>query len=392
MADWKDLNPRLGAAYDPFGKGKTVLKASLARGVITEAVTSNGILLLTNPEESLVFNTTRSWVDTSGTYNPLNDVPKGAPSPFLSGAASGGVGAIAAANFYNQSNAANVTYANDVTHGWQNRPNEWTMSASVQQEVVPGIALTFGFYRTWFGNLTVAQNTAIPASGYDQYCVTPPASTAYSGIGGTPLCNLYDPQPQYQGKATYQVQKAKNFSCSRGNNALGCGNESDVYTGIEATVNARWHRLFLQGGVTAGHEVTNYCVEVNSPQDLHWVSNPSPLSSSIIEFTDNNAASNPNTGSVQAKNDAVPCYINPPWYQNLELKMAAVYTLPWWSIKLSANEQNLSSIPLQATYSYKSTNVTFLPGAAPGHTTLNCFLHHLQGRSNSATNHISFRP
>jgi hypothetical protein len=281
------------------------------------------------------------------------------------------VGAVAASNFYSQSNAANVTYANDVTHGWQNRPDEWTMSASVQQEVSRGIAVNVAYYRTWFGNLTVAQNTAIPASGYDQYCVNVPASTAYPGFGGTPLCNLYDPQPQYQGEATYLVQKASNFSCSGSNNAPGCGNESDVYTGIEATVTARLRRLFLQGGVTAGHEVTNYCVQVNSPQDLSWVSNPSPLSSSIIEFTDNNAASNPNRGSVQATNDAVPCYINPPWYQNLEFKMAAVYTLPWWKIKLSANEQNLSSIPLQATYSFKSSNVTFLPGAAAGHTTLN---------------------
>jgi hypothetical protein len=75
-------------------------------------------------------------------------------------------------------------------------------------------------------------------------------------------------------------------------------------------------------------------------------------------------------------NDAAPCRINPPWYQNLQFKMIAVYTLPWWKIKLSANEQNLPSIPLQATYSYRCTNVQvcasagvqFLPNAN-SHTT-----------------------
>jgi hypothetical protein len=236
------------------------------------------------------------------------------------------------------------------------------LSASVQQEIVRNVALSIGYYRTWFGNMTVAQNTAIPTTGYDQYCVTPPASTAYPGVGGTPLCNLYDPQPQYTGKATYLVQKASNF-----------GKVSDVYTGVDAIVNARFHGLILQGGMTAGHEVNNYCVEVNSPQDLFWYSNPSPsaTTTSILEFNNNNAI---NTSSVQGNitplvNDAAPCRINPPWYQNVQFKMIAVYALPWWKIKLSANEQNLPSISLLATYSFRSSNVSFI-NPAPGHNAL----------------------
>src|SRR4030095_13556423 len=33
VPSWKDLNPRVGAAYDLFGKGRTVLKVSLGRYV-----------------------------------------------------------------------------------------------------------------------------------------------------------------------------------------------------------------------------------------------------------------------------------------------------------------------------------------------------------------------
>jgi carboxypeptidase family protein len=362
VVDWKDLNPRLGAAYDLFGNGKTVIKASLSRGVITEGNT--GIAQLTNPGNGLITATTRSWTDYSGTFNPALD-----GANFTTAAASGINGALGAANtagFYLQSNAASVTYANSLTHGWQTRPDDWMMSFSVQRQITQGVAVSFGYYRTWFGNRMVAQNTAIPATGYDQYCVN---TTPSQGYGGTPQCNLYDPTDAFKGKANYLVQPASNFSCSSsanpngGVNAPGCGNETDVFTGVDAIITARYHGLFLQGGVTAGHEVTNYCVEVNSLQDLSWTSNPTPTGTSVIEFGNNN---------FSTANDAAPCYINPPWYQNLQFKMAAVYTLPWWKIKVSANEQNLPSIPLQGTFSYKGTNVSYLnPTGHASLTTLN---------------------
>ena len=85
VVDWKDLNPRLGAAYDLFGNGKTAIKASLSRGVLTEGNT--GIAQLTNPGNGLITATTRSWTDYSGTFNPALD-----GANFTNTAANGGAG------------------------------------------------------------------------------------------------------------------------------------------------------------------------------------------------------------------------------------------------------------------------------------------------------------
>jgi hypothetical protein len=90
-----------------------------------------------------------------------------------------------------------------------------------------------------------------------------------------------------------------------------------------------------------------------------------------VEFGNNNITNVSNTqGNVTSLvNDAAPCYINAPWYQNLQFKMIAVYSLPWWKIKLSATEQNLPSIPLQGTDSFGSSNVSFV-NPASGHSSL----------------------
>src|SRR5438876_4877957 len=36
VLNWRDLNPRLGLSYDPFGTGKTAIKASLNRYILQE--------------------------------------------------------------------------------------------------------------------------------------------------------------------------------------------------------------------------------------------------------------------------------------------------------------------------------------------------------------------
>src|SRR5262249_47306435 len=67
VPNWKDVSPRLGAAYDLFGNSKTVVKASIGRYVQGEGTT---IASATNPANAIVTSASRTWQDANHDYIP----------------------------------------------------------------------------------------------------------------------------------------------------------------------------------------------------------------------------------------------------------------------------------------------------------------------------------
>jgi hypothetical protein len=329
--NWWDVSPRIGGSLDVFGNGKTAFKASIGRSVSQEQL--GGTSLAVNPVNTIVTQVNRTWTDSNANYIPDCNLA----NPLLNGEC----GKISNLAFGSQS--VNTTYSSDVIKGFGKRGYNWQFMTSVQQEVSRGVAVSFGFYRTWFGNFTAVQNTAVSGQNYDQYCITAPTDARLPDSGAK-ICDLWDVQPAFQAQVKNVVLPASKF-----------GKRSDVYTGIDFTVNARLRRgVVITGGISTGHEVTDQCFQVNSPQDLHYVMNVT------------GASTNTNFGTTST---LFPCRISPPWYSNTQLKVAVVYPLPWWGIKLSANEQNLPSIPLTASYVFSGSQVSFVNPVA-GHTTL----------------------
>jgi hypothetical protein len=62
----KDISPRLGAAYDPFGDGKTAVKVALSRYVQNMGLGIYPQVLYGDPVLQTVTATTRFWTDTNG--------------------------------------------------------------------------------------------------------------------------------------------------------------------------------------------------------------------------------------------------------------------------------------------------------------------------------------
>jgi hypothetical protein len=143
-----------------------------------------------------------------------------------------------------------------------------------------------------------------------------------SDISGQPVCGFYDVQPQYFGKTTGgDVKQASTF-----------GKRTQIFNGVDLTLAARLPRgLQVQGGASIGRTTTDDCsVVVDSPE----------------------------------KRDGF-CNVVPTWGSGTQVKFLVVYPLPW-EIQTSVIYQNVSGIPITASYVASNLNARTTVDPATG--------------------------
>ena len=176
-----DVSPRMGAAYDVRGTGKTSVKFNLGK-YLKNAV--NDIPFnSSSPSTRFQRTTGRAWNDVNSNYIPdcdlMNPVQHGECGPWLSPAFGSPI--------------VPVTINPDILRGWGVREYDWHLGLSVQQEVLPRTSVEVGYYRRWFGNFLVTDNRAVGPSDFDQFTVSGPQHEQLPGGGGYPL-TFYDPR------------------------------------------------------------------------------------------------------------------------------------------------------------------------------------------------------
>src|SRR5205814_5265565 len=96
-------------------------------------------------------------------------------------------------------------YDTNLTNGYGVRPYTWQGSVAVQHELRAGLGVTFGYFRTSYGNLQVTDNLAVTPADYDSYCVTAPSDARLPGGGGYQVCGLFDVKPAKFGQVNNLV-------------------------------------------------------------------------------------------------------------------------------------------------------------------------------------------
>jgi hypothetical protein len=240
-----DITPRLGASYDLFGNGKTAVKASLGKYMLT-------LFTIGNPA-GVSTTTTRNWNDLMfpvgdprrGNFTPdcdqLNPAANGECSAYLSP-----FGTLTSIAQFNE----------DTRFGWGNRAYNWEFSTSVQHELMPRLGIDVGYFRRWFGNFQVTQLVGLTAADFDPYSVTAPLDPGLPDGGGYLIDGLYNINPSKVGQGTAYTTFARDF-----------GKQTERWNGMDFSANARLQNgVIMQGGFSTGRTTTDNCDVIANSQ------------------------------------------------------------------------------------------------------------------------------
>jgi len=263
VSGYNDITPRLGLAYDVFGKGRTALKVNFGRYV--EAATADVIYSANNPAARIVTrvgsgvgSAARGWTD--GNKNYVVDCDLLNPAQQNNLAAGGDLCAALGGNNLNFGNAnPNTTTVNPaILSGWGVRPYDWQFGVSVQHELLPRLSVEGAYNRRWWGNFFVTDNQLTTAADYDTYAIAIPQHDNLPGAGSLASFVAVSAAANARGAQNYMTSET-DYGEAR----------TSYWHGVDFTATARlMNGLTVQGGTSTGRGVRNNCAVTKALPEL----------------------------------------------------------------------------------------------------------------------------
>ena len=312
---WQDFSPRVGLAYDLFGDGKTAVKASAGRYVLAQGATAGS-----SPSGSLANSTNRSWTDVDRDFVPDCDL--------VNLELNGECGRASNLRF-GQVLAPTVRWNTDVLRGWHVRPYNWEFSTGIQHELVPRVAVEFGYFRRIFGNFTLTDNLATSKADYNTFSITAPNDSRLPDGGGQVIGPLFDLNPQKVGLVDNYVTFSSDY-----------GKQQEHWNGIDLTISARPRNgVVLQGGVSTGRTSYDGCEIRDRLPEFSWLPD---TTASAFAYTNQFNPYCQVTEDLQTQVKFLGTYLIP----RIDVQFAGTFqSMPGWPIMAIYNAPNSVIIP-----------------------------------------------
>jgi hypothetical protein len=316
VTGYHDITPRMGAAFDVFGNGRTSVKVNVSKYL--QAANNDAQYTIGNAAVTFQQTTNRSWTDSNN--NRVVDCVLMSKVAEDNRPTGGDVcGAWSNLNF---GNPAGATVVNpDTMHGWGIRPYDWQYGVSVQQQVAPRVAVELSYNRRWWGNHFFTDNRAIGPQDFDTAAIKAPVNPNLPGGGGQDVTFV-----------TRNTRSALGATDNYYTFASDYGDTTTYWHGVDFSVNARTSNgVTFQGGTSTGRGVRDYCAVTAKLPELYVT-----------------------TGAVLLNQQVGACAVTEPWLTTF--RSSVTYTIPKVDVLVSGSIRSIPNVQPSTINTFVATN------------------------------------